>query len=37
MIKVAKTLNKPRHGLLAWFDNRITNSLTEGTTRLSRP
>ena len=30
MIKVAKTLEEHLYGLLAWFDSRIGNSLTEG-------
>ena len=30
MIKVAKTLKRHLAGLLAWFDSRITNSITEG-------
>ncbi|MBQ3290362.1 MAG: transposase [Kiritimatiellae bacterium] len=30
MIKVAKTLKRRLYGLLAWFDSRITNSVTEG-------
>lgn len=30
MIKVAKMLKRHLYGLLAWFDSRITNSITEG-------
>lgn len=30
MIKVAETLKSHVYGLLAWFDTRITNALTEG-------
>ncbi len=30
MIKAAKTLKRHLYGLLAWFDSRITNSVTEG-------
>jgi len=30
MIKVAKMLKRHLYGLLAWFDSRITNSVTEG-------
>lgn len=30
MIKVAETLRKHLYGLLAWFDSRIDNALTEG-------
>lgn len=30
MVKVAKMLKDHLHGLLAWFDSRITNALTEG-------
>ena len=30
MIKVANTLKDHLYGLLAWFDTRITNALTEG-------
>ena len=30
MVKVAKMLKKHLYGLLAWFDSRINNALTEG-------
>ena len=30
MVKVANTLKKHLYGLLAWFDSRINNALTEG-------
>ena len=30
MIKVANTLKRHLYGLLAWFDSRINNSITEG-------
>ena len=30
MVKVANTLKNHLYGLLAWFDSRINNALTEG-------
>ena len=30
MIKVAETLERHLDGLLAWFDSRINNAMTEG-------